>query len=474
MRGKHAQYLVFISLLMMSMFVVTSSAQDCRDSTGAPIDCPATPEPQPERPPDRDGDGVFDNADRCPDQGGPAQNQGCPEDVEPSVPNPNPVDPFALLGNGVCVMATQSSSPVNVRTLPKLDADIVGVLQPGETLTVFYRVLGESLNNDEEQAEWYMTTQLGGSHYVLSEVVRLGGDCREIPLIVPADGFVDAADFNIWQNNDGDEEPDGLALEFDQLPDHILILENGETPTGRKYWRARFKFRVAVAKALDEPTVINFVIAPPDGDPPQEPFQIVMNGMPAIPPLPSQNVFVLPIDEDDPDAGFMLALPPIDPGPDPEFEPLLEIRDVPLDGFEFAADVGLTEIPEEFACDILRSEGYWWAGTEEVTGDFGLGELNEGITMPPDTEAWAWVDDSVSDFNVPSQTSVRLEREFINGNVAATSGTVGTNEFAIVASPSTHNYFPTATMIMEVVPGATGNGISEYVKVQRNICVVYK
>lgn len=119
-----------------------------------------TPSPIPVR--DSDGDGLPDTRDRCPNEAGPVDNNGCPikepvsEPTQPAADQPDqpPADPtlpgdpprnpgdFApeptvvpftppALNGDVCQVTPFTRTVVNVRGAPDLAAPIIGSLNPG-------------------------------------------------------------------------------------------------------------------------------------------------------------------------------------------------------------------------------------------------------------------------------------------------------------------------------------------------------
>jgi len=89
---------------------------------------PPSSNPDPNNPPpsnpDRDGDGVPDSDDRCPDDAGTVDNGGCPEPVTPPFTPP-------LLSNDACFVTTSGDFQARVRVLPGLEEEHIGDLLPG-------------------------------------------------------------------------------------------------------------------------------------------------------------------------------------------------------------------------------------------------------------------------------------------------------------------------------------------------------
>ncbi len=165
--------------------------------------------------PDRDDDGLPNEADDCPDEAGPRENGGCPL-TPPTVPDDPPPDDQAPLPPaddapsdtppsdevqpsdtddaneatdelapmpalpvaGRCVLATTGLAGVNVRAQPSLSAPIVEGLE----YQYLYPVLGQVEN---EEGLWYQV-EMG---WVSALVVRLGGSCRFLPVHNDDGGF---------------------------------------------------------------------------------------------------------------------------------------------------------------------------------------------------------------------------------------------------------------------------------------------
>ena len=218
---------LFIASLFLAILTLAASAQrgvpsasDALSQRVCPTRC--TPTPVPSLPPsprrtstpppaqgnpngDRDGDGIPDSADSCPDQGGPASNNGCP----PEQPAPTSVPTIALPvlpTDGACVVATQSAEGVNVRAKPSLTAEIVGVLDPQSTYPVTAMLQNAEGSWDRSDQGW-----------VASWVVRHGGSCTALPAVQigvldsnpgPPDDLLisDGFDFQ-FTGNPGEQEP---------------------------------------------------------------------------------------------------------------------------------------------------------------------------------------------------------------------------------------------------------------------------
>lgn len=130
---------------------------------------PGSPGAQPtQQNQDRDGDGVPDYVDACPDAAGTGFTNGCPVDAATAVPNNAPVFPVSancLLGN---------SQQANLRQFPSTSDEIVGQLRVGE----FAR--GVFSTRTPQGETWYFTNSGG---YVRSDIVRTNGNCRQLPQV---------------------------------------------------------------------------------------------------------------------------------------------------------------------------------------------------------------------------------------------------------------------------------------------------
>lgn len=171
-----------LSLLMVVFAATTLTAtrvsaqalpEVCLDAAGGVIPCVPTPQASL---PDADGDGTLDGTDRCPDQGGPAANFGCPEGSTPppsetltdanTGAQPNPLIPPTA---GICQVATATAAPTNVRAEPSLNAAIVGSLDPNQLYEVFSIVING-------EGRWYGIE--GG--WVAAIAVNIGGQCPQV------------------------------------------------------------------------------------------------------------------------------------------------------------------------------------------------------------------------------------------------------------------------------------------------------
>jgi len=124
---------------------------------------------------------VPDGEDRCPNQGGPAFNGGCPEGIDPnnpdgntdtdttsppSEPTPIPPNPTRPDPNGRCQLAPNLSVGVNVRDIPSPNGIIIDVINPGDLIDVGFAVITDA-------GVWYAVN--GGWSSAIALVVD--GDC---------------------------------------------------------------------------------------------------------------------------------------------------------------------------------------------------------------------------------------------------------------------------------------------------------
>lgn len=152
-------------------FTVTAPVVVDSDGDGLPDandSCPQQAGPRdnggcPQQTVDRDGDGIPDNADACPNQPGPAESGGCAPSPSPQVVLPQ------LPTSGPCVIATLDTDNVNVREMPTTEAAIVGALDP----TQIYAVIGQNADGS-----WFQVNVNAG--WVAGFVTRRGGDCTNL------------------------------------------------------------------------------------------------------------------------------------------------------------------------------------------------------------------------------------------------------------------------------------------------------
>jgi hypothetical protein len=96
--------------------------------------------------------------------------------IETEIVTPPPLPDLPI--TGPCLLAAQGYSGVKVRQLPSISAPILGEMNPLLT----YEVSGKS-TPDVTNRRWYQITISGNSGWAAGWVIRLGGDCRNIPEI---------------------------------------------------------------------------------------------------------------------------------------------------------------------------------------------------------------------------------------------------------------------------------------------------
>lgn len=177
--------ILLLSCFMLSSSMVFAQREPDRDGDGVPDSsdrcvseagtranngCPernnnsssqSTEQAPQNNPDDNDGDGTSNSVDACPDSGGPDWNAGCPvAETEEAAMADAPDD-------GPCLMI--ASTNINMRALPSMNADIIGIMPAGE----FFPVLAILYNNNDGTS-WYHA-QTG---FVNASVVVLDGNCR--------------------------------------------------------------------------------------------------------------------------------------------------------------------------------------------------------------------------------------------------------------------------------------------------------
>jgi hypothetical protein len=375
-----------------------SQSQVCRDAAGRVIPCPATEVPRQEQA-DRDGDGMIDSLDRCPTEGGPAQNTGCPEEtstVTETAPSSTVPQQAVLPTAGACVMATNGTEPVNRRDIPSSQGTIVGVIQPNEIFPINFALA-------TSEGTWYNTSPFS---WVLASVMRLGGDCssldsmRGIGQILP--------DFSAWSPYEckRDENPlcGGQA--------RAGLLTSGQWP-----------YRVQASEEQHE--IFFFLFARPDGgigleitnrlpdvyphpDDNPSPFLIdfdLVNYDPVIDPIPNDFPrFPVSID-DTPEGGIIIGIPNNDPG-DPGYEPTFDITGIDDDGIDLFGESILVNPPLNEGCDLYESKTYYHH-IEDIgrTYNAWLGSV-DGYTMLDDTLITAWLDEFGLNYSTDSTLTV--------------------------------------------------------------------
>ncbi|MBK8030241.1 MAG: thrombospondin type 3 repeat-containing protein [Chloroflexi bacterium] len=155
-----------------------------RENGGCPL-ATATPISGPVA--DRDGDGVQDFVDRCPDQPGTGFTEGCPTDQggeQPAgTPPPERAQPvFVWWVDDRCLVANRGSENVNVRDGVPDDrsrANVIDALRPGEQFAPLYVVF------DASNTPWYGALGFGagrlqGLGWVSGAVTVAHGDCANL------------------------------------------------------------------------------------------------------------------------------------------------------------------------------------------------------------------------------------------------------------------------------------------------------
>ena len=194
----------------MATAIVGSPAAAC----GGAFNPPCTPVPaggNNANPGDPDGDGIPNGIDQCPNQGGPSSNQGCPPGTGPSATptlesTAQEVSLPTMPVTGDCVVATRSAEGVNIRLQPSTSAGIVGVLDPQSLYPA---------NGQHHAADGTWDRIEDG--WVAGRVVRTGGNCGSLPVVVVPDDVppetisCDAAELIQAIENAADGSTIGLA-----------------------------------------------------------------------------------------------------------------------------------------------------------------------------------------------------------------------------------------------------------------------
>lgn len=208
---RHISVIFFIAAALLTSSLTFAQTPGDRDGDGVGDSrdrCPdvAGPTELMGCPPDSDGDGTFDFEDACPTEGGHANNRGCPilpdptpePEVTPAAP---PVNPNLPLADGPCAASTYLTGRVNGRSYPGVASDVIAQLDPN----VLYPVLGLITLPDEEDTylviklkdvlvSSYSSTSMAfdpaflGGVFVAASTMNVGGDCGPIPmaLLLPA------------------------------------------------------------------------------------------------------------------------------------------------------------------------------------------------------------------------------------------------------------------------------------------------
>ncbi len=156
-----------------------------RENRGCPL-ATATPVSGPVA--DRDGDGVQDFVDRCPDQPGTGFTEGCPTDqgAEQPAGTPQPERAqqpvFVWWVDDRCLVANRGSENVNVRDGVPDDrsrANVIDALRPGEQFAPLY-VLFDASNTPWYGALGFGEGRLQGLGWVSGAVTVAHGDCANL------------------------------------------------------------------------------------------------------------------------------------------------------------------------------------------------------------------------------------------------------------------------------------------------------
>ncbi|MFN8378882.1 MAG: SH3 domain-containing protein [Anaerolineae bacterium] len=135
---------------------------------------------------DRDSDGVADFVDGCPDDAGTGFTNGCPANIEP-IPLPNQQSPEVVMiwdSMDECMVGVplNASAPVNVREEPSTSAPILGQLGPGQQFSPWFR------DYDENNAVWFGGAPASGGYgWVADSVVIDNGQCVYLPMVIHVD-----------------------------------------------------------------------------------------------------------------------------------------------------------------------------------------------------------------------------------------------------------------------------------------------
>lgn len=154
--------------------------------TGTPVDqCPTDPGPASNNgcpiPQDRDGDGILDADDVCPDEFGfvdSTAGRGCPKPPTPEptaavvvTPIRTPTPPPAVIRpNAPCNLISAVTQRVRVRTEPNTGAEVVDYLYEyeGPYPVISYRL-------DEQGNGWYEIEVRGERRWIAADFVEIGG-----------------------------------------------------------------------------------------------------------------------------------------------------------------------------------------------------------------------------------------------------------------------------------------------------------
>lgn len=219
--------------------------------------------------PDRDGDGVPDYVDNCPDQPGTGFTEGCPDDLsgdtsspdQPiilgSVPNPAQA-PFTWGSMSQCMVGLFPTAPttVRIREKPTTSAPTIGQLLPGQQFAPF------AVDYDENGGVWFGGAPAGDAWgWVAGRVVANNGHCEGLPLAIPlGTPFL----FDLQLTLDPDLIPGGDYLEYKL---ERVFVKSWST-SGDADDSSAADGGVETEDSWDQPTYfVHFTLFNPDGTP---------------------------------------------------------------------------------------------------------------------------------------------------------------------------------------------------------------
>ena len=124
-------------------------------------------------PPDSDGDGTADPLDQCPMTPGDGANYGCPEG-QTNDDAPQTIELVPMPSAGDCVASPNGTFNANMRELPEPGANILGILAMNEMGKVWGVVFPQGQTD-----AWYLIEGLNTTGWVNGNVLRFGGDCSD-------------------------------------------------------------------------------------------------------------------------------------------------------------------------------------------------------------------------------------------------------------------------------------------------------
>lgn len=209
--------LLILFVLSMVPISLVAAQGGCMNAAGAPIPCPATPsgETISGLPGDRDGDGTLDGMDQCPDAGGPASLNGCPETTPAQATAVTSPQDITLPPPTICSVTPASSNAANIRSTPSIDGVIIASVPVGK----YASVVGIYTNLEGEK--WYQVALPAG--WVRSDAVKLVGNCDIIPGVVVGMGKL---------TSKPDVPPDECTPNAMCVSPLIVNLSNGDSNDG--------------------------------------------------------------------------------------------------------------------------------------------------------------------------------------------------------------------------------------------------